>query len=293
MKIVFSKKCLEYGSGHIEGPERVRRAYKILKEKNYDFLVPEPASEEDILRVHDADYVQRFKDGFVEDADTPAYEGIYEYARLSAGGAILAAEVNGFSLMRPPGHHAGRRGKALGVGTKGFCYLNNVAIATKHMNKPTLILDIDGHHGNGTQEIFLGDEKVMYVGLHRYPHYSRKVSDNRLQMGYFYPGTGGVSEANCLNFPLRVDCGDQVYLKTLDEALSKLDMDKFEVVAVSAGFDTHAGDLASLGLTQTGFREIGIRIASLNKPTFFVLEGGYSGENNGKDIDALLSAFEC
>ncbi|MCK4313362.1 histone deacetylase, partial [Candidatus Bathyarchaeota archaeon] len=132
MKIVFSKKCLEYGSGHIEGPERVRRAYEVLKEKNYDFLVPEPASEEDILRVHDADYVQRFKDGFVEDADTPAYEGIYEYARLSAGGAILAAEVNGFSLMRPPGHHAGRRGKALGVGTKGFCYLNNVAIATKH-----------------------------------------------------------------------------------------------------------------------------------------------------------------
>ncbi|MCK4434585.1 histone deacetylase, partial [Candidatus Bathyarchaeota archaeon] len=132
MKIVFSKKCLEYGSGHIEGSERVRRAYEVLKEKNYDFLVPEPASEEDILRVHDADYVRRLKDGFVEDADTPAYEGIYEYARLSAGGAILAAEVNGFSLMRPPGHHAGRRGKALGVGTRGFCYLNNVAIATKH-----------------------------------------------------------------------------------------------------------------------------------------------------------------
>ena len=278
MKIVFSKKCLEYGSGHIEGSERVRRAYEVLKEKNYDFLVPEPASEEDILRVHDADYVRRLKDGFVEDADTPAYEGIYEYARLSAGGAILAAEVNGFSLMRPPGHHAGRRGKALGVGTRGFCYLNNVAIATKHVNKPTLILDIDGHHGNGTQEIFLGDEKVTYVGLHRYPH---------------YPGTGYGSEANCMNFPLRADCGDEVYLKTLDEALSRVNMDQVEIIAVSAGFDAHAGDLASLGLTQTGFREIGKRIASLNKPTFFVLEGGYSGENNGKDIDALLSAFEC
>ena len=278
MKIVFSKKCLEYGSGHIEGPERVRRAYEVLKEKNYDFLVPEPASEEDILRVHDADYVRRLKDGFVEDADTPAYEGIYEYARLSAGGAILAAEVNGFSLMRPPGHHAGRRGKALGVGTRGFCYLNNVAIATKHVNKPTLILDIDGHHGNGTQEIFLGDEKVTYVGLHRYPH---------------YPGTGYGSEANCMNFPLRADCGDEVYLKTLDEALSRVNMDQVEIIAVSAGFDAHAGDLASLGLTRTGFREIGKRIASLNKPTFFVLEGGYSGENNGKDIDALLSAFEC
>ncbi len=278
MKIVFSKKCLEYGSGHIEGPERVRRAYEVLKEKNYDFLVPEPASEEDILRVHDADYVRRLKDGFAEDADTPAYEGIYKYARLSAGGAILAAEVNGFSLMRPPGHHAGRRGKALGVGTRGFCYLNNVAIATKHMNKPTLILDIDGHHGNGTQEIFLGDEKVTYVGLHRYPQ---------------YPGTGYSSEANCMNFPLRADCGNEVYLKTLDEALSRVNMDQVEIIAVSAGFDAHAGDLASLGLTQTGFREIGKRIASLNKPTFFILEGGYSGENNGKDIDALLSTFEC
>ncbi len=276
MKIVFSKKCLEYGSGHIEGPERVRRAYEVLKEKNYDFLVPELASEEDILRVHDADYVRRLKDGFVEDADTPAYEGIYEYARLSAGGAILAAEVNGFSLMRPPGHHAGRRGKALGVGTKGFCYLNNVAIATKHMNKPTLILDIDGHHGNGTQEIFLGDKKVTYVGLHRYPH---------------YPGTGYGSEANCMNFPLRADCGNEVYLKTLDEALSRVDMSRIGVVAVSAGFDAHAGDLASLGLTEKCYREIGKRIASLNKPTFFVLEGGYSGENIGKDVDEMLKDF--
>ncbi|MBE0520469.1 histone deacetylase, partial [Candidatus Bathyarchaeota archaeon] len=194
MKIVFSEKCLEYGSWHIEGPERVRRAYEILKEKGYEFLTPEPASEHDILRVHDADYVRRLKDGFVEDADTPAYENIYEYARLAAGGAILAAKVGGFSLMRPPGHHAGRRGVALGVGTKGFCYLNNIAIAVKFLGKPCLILDIDGHHGNGTQEIFLGDEDVTYVGFHRYPH---------------YPGTGYSSEGNCLNFPLRADCGDE------------------------------------------------------------------------------------
>jgi acetoin utilization deacetylase AcuC-like enzyme len=277
MKIVFSEKCLEYGAWHIEGPERVRKAYEILKEKSYEFLVPELASEEDILRVHDADYVRRLKDGFVEDADTPAYDNIYEYARLAAGGAVLAAKVGGFSLMRPPGHHAGRRGLALGVRTKGFCYLNNIAIAVKHLDKPALILDIDGHHGNGTQEIFLGDEKVTYVGLHRYPH---------------YPGTGYTSEANCLNFPLRADCGDEVYLKTLDEALSRVDMGKFEVVAVSAGFDSHRGDLASLGLTEKGYREVGKRIASLNKPTFFVLEGGYSGENNGKDIHELLKDFE-
>ena len=276
-KIIFSKKCLEYGSLHIEGPRRVRIAYEILRERGYDFLTPEPASEEDILRVHDAEYVRRLKEGSVADADTPAYENVYEYARLSAGGAVLAAKVEGFSLMRPPGHHVGRRGVALGASTKGFCYLNNMAIAVRFLGKPALILDIDGHHGNGTQEIFFGDEDVTYVGLHRYPH---------------YPGTGYSSEGNYLNFPLRDDCGDEVYLKTLDEALSKVDRDKFEVVAVSAGFDAHAGDLASLGLTELGFNDIGKRIASLRKHTFFVLEGGYSGENNGKDIDALLKSFE-
>jgi len=277
LKIVFSEKCLEYGSWHIESPERVRRAYEILKEAEYEFLSPDPASEEDLIRVHDAQYVQRLKDGLTEDADTPAYKNIYEYARLAAGGAILAAKVNGFSLMRPPGHHAGITGIALGARTKGFCYLNNIAIAVKYLDKSALILDIDGHHGNGTQEIFLGDEKVTYVGLHRYP---------------LYPGTGYSSEANCLNFPLRADCGDEVYLKTLDEALSRVDQGEFEVVAVSAGFDTHAGDLASLGLTAKGFGEIGKRVASLKKPTFFVLEGGYSGENIGKDIDKLLKSFQ-
>ena len=118
---------------------------------------------------------------------------------------------------------------------------------------------------------------MTYVGLNRYPH---------------YPGTGYSSEGNCLNFPLSGDCGDEVYLKTLDEALGKVDLDKFEVVAVSAGFDAHAGDLASLGLTELGFNKIGKKIASLRKHTFFVLEGGYSGENNGKDIDELLKNFE-
>ena len=277
-KIIFSEKCLGYGSWHIEGPERVRKAHEILKEKGYEFLAPEPASEEDLLKAHDTDYVWNLKKGLVEDPDTPAYDNIYEFARLAAGGAILAAKVNGFSIMRPPGHHAGRNGAALGAYTRGFCYLNNIAIAVKHLDKPTLILDIDGHHGNGTQEIFEGDSKVMYVSLHRHPH---------------YPGTGNTSESNVLNFPLWADCGDEAYLETLDNALSQGDVGRFEVVAVSAGFDTHIGDLASLGLTETGYREIGRRIAGLKKPTFFVLEGGYQGENVGEDIHRLLEAFEA
>ncbi len=276
-KIIFSEKCLGYGAWQVEGPQRVKVAHEILKEKGYDFLEPTSASEEDLLKVHETEYIWNLKKGLVEDSDTPAYDNIYEYARLSAGGAVLAAKVNGFSLMRPPGHHAGRSGTALGVYTRGFCYLNNIAIAVKALNKPALILDVDGHHGNGTQEIFQGDEKVVYVSLHRYPH---------------YPGTGAYSEGNCLNFPLPVDCGEQSYLETLDQALGMVDVGRFEVVAVSVGFDTHLGDLASLGLTENSYRKIGERIAALKKPVFFILEGGYAGEKNGNDIDQLLRGYE-
>ncbi|MEM2393511.1 MAG: hypothetical protein QXG11_01665, partial [Candidatus Bathyarchaeia archaeon] len=113
--------------------------------------------------------------------------------------------------------------------------------------------------------------------LHRYPH---------------YPGTGYYSEGNCLNYPLSADCGEEIYLKTLKEALNKVDMEKVEVIAVSAGFDAFKGDLASLGLTERSYGEIGKIIASLGKPTFFVLEGGYIGENIGRSIDSMLQNFQ-
>jgi acetoin utilization deacetylase AcuC-like enzyme len=277
MKIIFSKKCLEYGKYHLENPDRVIIAYNILKSRNYDFLEPKPASLKDLLKVHTKSYLEKLKNGEIEDADTPAYPNIYEYARLSAGGAILAAEENGFSLMRPPGHHTGKNGKALGASTQGFCYINNIAVAVKKLGLKTLILDIDGHHGNGTQEIFLGDEKVTFISLHRYP---------------FYPGTGFKSEKNCLNFPLPAECGDEVYLKTLRKALEKVNLKEIEMVAVSAGFDAHSGDLASLGLTEKCYEEIGRILGKINKPTFFVLEGGYRGENLGKDIDMLIKGME-
>lgn len=277
-KIIFHPKCLGYGTWHVEDPQRVKLAHEFLAEKGYEFLEPKPAEEDDLLRVHDGDYLWNLKKGLVEDADTPAYDNIYEFARLSAGGALLAARVHGFSLMRPPGHHAGVFGAALGVPTRGFCYVNNIAVAVKSLGKPTLILDVDGHHGNGTQEIFQGDSKVVYVSLHRHRH---------------YPGTGFRSEGNCLNFPLPGDVGEARYLETLDKALSMVeDVSRFSVIAVSAGFDTYADDLASLGLTEKSYREIGRRIAGLGKPTFFVLEGGYMGEKVGKCIDSLLQGFE-
>jgi acetoin utilization deacetylase AcuC-like enzyme len=280
MKIIFSEKCLEYSwPGHIEGPERVRKAFEFL-EKKYEFLEPKPASMEDLLKVHSKEYVDLIKNaraGSYLDGDTPAPENIYEYARLSAGGAILAAREKAFSLMRPPGHHAGRNGKALGAATLGFCYFNNIAIAVRSLDLPTLILDIDGHHGNGTQEIFLGDPMVTYVSLHRYPH---------------YPGTGLKSQDNCLNFPLSYPAGDSLYLKTLDKALSQVDVASIEVVGISAGFDAHQGDLASLGLSSEGYREIGRKVGVLGKPTFGVLEGGYVGENISRDLHELIQGLE-
>ncbi|MBS7655523.1 histone deacetylase [Candidatus Bathyarchaeota archaeon] len=277
MKIVFSKKCLEYSDWHIESPERVRKAYEILKSKGYEFIEPKPASEEDILKVHSKEHVERIKNGDFYDPDTPAYENIYEYARLAAGGAIKAAEENSFSLMRPPGHHAGKSGIALGASTLGFCYFNNIAIAVKYLDLPTLIIDIDGHHGNGTQEIFFKNPKVAYISLHRYP---------------IYPGTGRFSEANCFNFPLPPYTGDEEYLKTLSKALSQVNIDDYELIGISAGFDCHKGDLASLDLTSNCFKEVGKMIKALGKPVFGVLEGGYIGENVGNDLHNLIQGLE-
>jgi acetoin utilization deacetylase AcuC-like enzyme len=275
-KVVYSEKCLGYGTWHIEGPQRVKTAQKILKEKGYEFVEPTPATEDELLSVHDPEYLWNLKKGLVEDSDTPAYDNIFEFARLSAGGALLASKIGGFSIMRPPGHHVGKYGAALGIYSRGFCYLNNIAIAVKEFGKPALILDVDGHHGNGTQEVFLGDEKVTYVSLHQMPN---------------YPGTGLSSEKNCFNFPLPWDCGGKRYLETLDKALGMVNS-KFEVVAVSIGLDTHEGDLATLGLVNQDYFEIGKRVALLRKPAFFILEGGYVGENVGLDIDAFLRGYE-
>ena len=276
-KIVYSEKCLGYGTWHIEGPQRVKGAREVLRTKDYEFVEPKPATDGEILSVHDADYLFNVKKGLAEDSDTPAYKDIYEFAQLSVGGALLASKINGFSLMRPPGHHVGRYGAALGTYTRGFCYLNNVAIAVRESRKRTLILDIDGHHGNGTQEIFQGDEMVVYLSLHQSPN---------------YPGTGNFTEGNCINFALPSDSGGKRYLETLDKALGKIDLAKFEAVAVSAGFDTHKGDLATLGLVEQDYFEIGKRVANLKKPAFFVLEGGYVGEKVGLDINSFLRGYE-
>lgn len=277
-KIIFSKHCLEYACpASPETAERVGIAVRFLRSKKLEFIEPKPCSESDLLLVHSPAYVEAVKKGEIGDADSPTVDRIYEYAKLSAGAAIAAAKNSAFCLMRPPGHHAGINGAALGASTRGFCYFNNIAIAVRVLKKPTLILDFDGHHGNGTEEIFLGDKNVTYLSVHR--------SD-------IYPWSGKTSRQNCANYGLEDSPGDEIYLNTLENALFSLNLAKFELVAVSAGFDTHKGDLATLGLSTKAFRMIGRLVGSLHKPAFFVFEGGYDGQTVGEDIYAFLRGFE-
>jgi len=220
--------------------------------------------------VHNEEFVAKIKSGDFFDADSPSLPGIYDYARLSAGGAIKSMEIaltgeKAFSLMRPPGHHVGINGAALGAASMGFCYFNNIAVACmkalKYVEK-IAILDIDCHHGNGTQEIFLGNPRVLFVSLHRY--------------GFFYPGTGGSSEGNCLNYPFRHPVDDERYLQTFSEALDRIREFNPDLIAVSAGFDTHKYDpVGGLGLSEEAYIKIGRMIAGMKRRTFAVLEGGY------------------
>lgn len=275
MKIIWHPKCTEYSApGHPESPKRLVRAYEFLSDPTlgYEFVPAEPAREEDLLRVHSPRHIEDVKKLRFYDPDSPRYPNIFEYALLSAGAAIQAMKLNGFSLMRPPGHHAAKERVA------GFCYFNNIAIAVRASAKKTLIVDIDGHHGDGTQAIFLGDPQVMYISLHSFPN---------------YPGTGLRPEQNCYNYPLPFNCGDEAYLQTLDGALTSIDRSGIEQIAVSAGFDTYYKDpLASLGVTTAGYKEIGMRLSKLGLPVFGVLEGGYKVEDLGRNIHALLSGMK-
>lgn len=273
MKIVFSKKSLEYQSeGHPENPARIKEAFDFLKKKGYEFIEARLANEKNILKVHSQTLVESLKkENFASTTDCPKYKGIYKYARLSAGAAIIAARENAFSLMRPPGHHAGKST------FEGFCYLNNIAIAVKSLGKKTLIIDIDCHHGNGTQEIFLGSKDVTYLSLHREGE---------------YPYTGHETVSNCRNYPLPNNCGDKEYINTLRTALEKIRISDFEIVAISAGFDTYKDDpVSSLGLASEAYEKIGRTIKSLGLPCFAVLEGGYNIEKLGENIHMLLKGL--
>lgn len=269
--IFFSSRCLEYASpGHPESPERVKRTYEYLLEKGYRFKEAIPCSEQEVLLVHTQKHIERIKRGSFFDPDTPNLKNIYGYALLSAGGALQALEEalkgkRSFSLLRPPGHHAGRN--YLG----GFCYFNNLAIATaKCLQKRVprvAIIDFDGHHGNGTEDIYKRQNKVLYVSFHQSPA---------------YPGTGQTSTQNCVNFPLAPGSGEKEYMESFCKGWEKIKDFDPSIIAVSAGFDGYIKDpLLGLNLEVGTYFNIGEKIAALGKPVFAILEGGYHQDMPG------------
>ena len=226
-------------------------------------------------------------------ADTacPIGAHTWEAAYWGAQSAITAADLvaggdrAAYALCRPPGHHA------FSDLAGGFCFLNNAAIAADRLRGLCLrvaILDVDVHHGNGTQGIFYARPDVLTVSIHADP-------------ARFYPffwghaderGAGPGLGSN-LNLPLPRGTGDDAYLDTLDRALERITNFGADAVVVALGLDAYEGDpFQGLAITTPGFARIGAAIAGLGLPTLFVQEGGYLCEELGQNLTAALTGFE-
>jgi len=220
---------------------------------------------------------------------TPILEGTWQAAywaaqcALSAADLVRAGERTAYALCRPPGHHAAA--DLFG----GFCYLNNAAIAARHLQAGArvAILDIDYHHGNGTQAIFYADPSVLFCSLHAHPD-----DDYPFYWGEAGERGQGPGEGLDHNWPLPQGTDDLGYLATLDAALAAIRASGPHYLVVSAGFDTVAGDpVGGFCLTTECLGEIGRRIAALNLPTVIVQEGGYLLDRLGENATAFLRAF--
>lgn len=220
---------------------------------------------------------------------TPVLSGTWEAAYWSAQCALTAAdhvragERAAYALCRPPGHHAAT--DLYG----GFCYLNNAAIAARYLQGEgrVAILDIDYHHGNGTQAIFWQDPGVLYCSLHAHPD-----DDYPYYWGESRERGAGPGKGYNWNYPLPQGVEDGRYLATLDDALGVIRGYAPCALVVSAGFDIVLGDpVGRFCVTMGGVREIGRRIASLNLPTVIVQEGGYLLEQLGVQAATFLRAF--
>jgi acetoin utilization deacetylase AcuC-like enzyme len=261
--------------GHPEAPWRVSRSAERLTSAGLPPRLPDVrATEADVLRVHTTRHWLNVRTGGHGDPDTPHFPGIEAAALASLSGALSAmtsalAGTPAFSLMRPPGHHAGAERVA------GFCYVNNIAsacAAAGEKGRRIAILDVDVHHGDGTEELAFEREGWLFASLHQSP---------------LYPGTGLVSQANCLNYPLPPGTDEVRYLLTLESALARIADFKPGLLAVSAGFDTYKHcPLAQMRLEKGTYKRVGRLIAETGLPRFAVLEGGYAA-----DLPELIENF--
>ena len=290
------------GDGHPEKIDRVTVVIDNLKKlDNKDLVWKKPSKfDRSLLEItHNSDYINFVEKSFPEkglsflDGDTIVSPGSKDATADAVGSIITAIDGvqnknfnNAFCAVRPPGHHA-EKNKAM-----GFCIYNNVAVGAnylinKYKLKKVAIIDFDVHHGNGTQDIFYDNEKVLYISTHQYP---------------YYPGSGTNDEKgkhnNILNIPLPAGTTSEEYLNAYEFVLKKIKEFKPEFILLSAGFDAHKDDpLAQLQLESKDFYSITKRTLELSKQycdgkVVSILEGGYDllalQESTEMHVKALL-----
>jgi acetoin utilization deacetylase AcuC-like enzyme len=290
------------GNGHPEKIERVTAVIDNFKKlNNKDLIWKKPSNfDRSLLEItHDSDYINFVEKSFPNkglsflDGDTIVSPGSKQATSDAVGSIIAAIDgvqnsefKNAFCAVRPPGHHA-EKDRAM-----GFCIYNNVAVGAnylinKYKHNKVAIIDFDVHHGNGTQDIFHDNEKVLYISTHQYP---------------FYPGSGTEQEKgkynNILNIPLPAGTTSEEYLNAYEFVIKKIREFKPEFILLSAGFDAHKDDpLAQFRLEGKDFYEITKRTLELSKlycngKVVSILEGGYDlsalKESTAMHVDALL-----